>query len=292
MDKKKILMSLSVIGAATAALIGGTGAFFSDTETSTGNTFTAGAIDLKVDSQQHYNGNVCVFVPAQETQAGVIPAHYAWQGNAPYPKQGDPCDGTWSETDLGAQKFFNFGDVKPGDSGEDTISLHVVNNDAWACVDVNLTKNDDMSSTEPELDGTGDVQDIPSELWDGELAQNVYFTAWADDGDNVWEKGEPLLFSNQKGPASDVLSGKTYALADSTTGGGPLAGGVTRYIGLAWCAGNMTLAEAANTGDPNTIGCGTSLGNIAQTDSFQGDISFRVVQSRNNPTFVCSPLDN
>ena len=57
---KKILLSLAIIAVVGAVAVGVTGAFFSDTETSTGNTFTAGAIDLKVDSEQHYNGNVCV----------------------------------------------------------------------------------------------------------------------------------------------------------------------------------------------------------------------------------------
>jgi len=47
---KKILISLSVIGLVAAIVVGGTIAYFSDTETSTGNTFTAGAIDLKVDN--------------------------------------------------------------------------------------------------------------------------------------------------------------------------------------------------------------------------------------------------
>ena len=53
---KKVLISLSIIAAAAAIIIGGTTAFFSDTETSIGNTFTAGAIDLKVDSNASYNG--------------------------------------------------------------------------------------------------------------------------------------------------------------------------------------------------------------------------------------------
>ncbi|MEP7162404.1 MAG: TasA family protein, partial [Candidatus Moraniibacteriota bacterium] len=222
---KKIIMSLSVIAAVAAVVVGGTKAFFSDTETSTGNTFTAGAIDLKVDSQQHYNGNICV----QNTEG----PGYHWSGQAAYPVAGTSCDGTWTETDLGAQKFFNFTDVKPGDSGENTISLHVINNDAWACADVNITKNNDVSSTEPELDGTGDVLEDGANNFDGELAQNLYFTAWADDGDNVWEAGEPLLFTNQTGPASDVLGGKSYAIADATTGGVPMAGGVAKNIGLA-----------------------------------------------------------
>jgi predicted ribosomally synthesized peptide with SipW-like signal peptide len=42
-----------------ALAAGATGAFFSDTETSTGNTFAAGSLDLRVDSEAHYNGSVC-----------------------------------------------------------------------------------------------------------------------------------------------------------------------------------------------------------------------------------------
>ncbi len=43
---KKILISLSVIAAVAAIAVGGTIAYFSDTETSSGNTFTAGTLDL------------------------------------------------------------------------------------------------------------------------------------------------------------------------------------------------------------------------------------------------------
>ena len=46
---KNILISLAVIGAVAAMAIGGTVAYFSDTETSTGNTFTAGTIDINLD---------------------------------------------------------------------------------------------------------------------------------------------------------------------------------------------------------------------------------------------------
>ena len=48
---KKILISLSVIGVVAAIAVGGTIAYFSDTETSTGNTFTAGVIDISVDGE-------------------------------------------------------------------------------------------------------------------------------------------------------------------------------------------------------------------------------------------------
>lgn len=46
---KQILISLSVIGAVAAIAVGGTVAYFSDTETSSGNTLTAGTLDLKVN---------------------------------------------------------------------------------------------------------------------------------------------------------------------------------------------------------------------------------------------------
>jgi predicted ribosomally synthesized peptide with SipW-like signal peptide len=276
---KKILLSLSIIAGVAALAYGGTSSFFSDSETSTGNTFTAGSIDLKVDSTQHYNGMICILGTDQ---------HSTWQpesGTVPpfYPAQGSPCDGTWTLTDLqnGVQKFFNFADVKPGDNGENTISLHIDSNPAWACIDVNLTKNDDVSSTEPEL-AAGDTPNTDS-IFDGELAQNIKFAAWADDGDNVWEVNEPLLFSNQSGPASDVLGGKTYTLADSMTGT-PLPGGSTTNIGLAWCAGTQTVDT-----NNHTITCdGAGMGNNAQTDSMVADVAFRVEQSRNNPNFKCS----
>jgi predicted ribosomally synthesized peptide with SipW-like signal peptide len=242
---KKIIISLAMIAAVGALAIGATTAFFSDTETSTGNTFTAGAIDLKVDSQCTYNG-------VASNQCGV------WGQTAP--------------TDITNEKFFNFADLKPGDQGENTISLHVINNDARACVIFDNMMNDDNELTEPEsqLDSTGGVGQ-------GELAQELNVFAWADDGDNVWEPGlnEQPLFSNVYGPASDVLNGKSYDL-------GTLAGATTRYIGLYWCYG----AIGGTTSGPLTCS-GSAVTNLSQTDSLTGDISFYVEQARNNPNFAC-----
>jgi predicted ribosomally synthesized peptide with SipW-like signal peptide len=58
---RRAYYSLPLLGLSLVLAIGLTGAFFSDTETSTGNTFQAGAIDLKVDNTSYYNG---VFNPA------------------------------------------------------------------------------------------------------------------------------------------------------------------------------------------------------------------------------------
>jgi len=52
---KKILISLAVVVAVAAIVVGGTIAYFSDTETSTGNTFTAGTIDISVNDMNPWN---------------------------------------------------------------------------------------------------------------------------------------------------------------------------------------------------------------------------------------------
>jgi len=250
---KKLLLSLLVMGVVGVSAFGASRAFFSDEEKSENNIFTAGAIDLKIDSTATINGQ-------------------------------SVSDSTWTLKDLEPQadKFFNFTDIKPGDWGENTISMHVINNDAWACLEVTNLQNNENGMTEPEA--------LVDQTEGGDLAQRLFFTAWADNGNNIWEAGEPLLFSNKFGPASDILGNRTYAIADSTTGTGPILGGEltdgskTKYIGLQWCFGTMTVNE-----DTRVIACdAANEGNETQTDSLTADVSFKVVQAKNNPDFRCN----
>jgi predicted ribosomally synthesized peptide with SipW-like signal peptide len=57
---RKIIISLSVVAAVAAAVVVGTTAFFSDTETSTGNTFTAGTIDIAIDGENPWIKNYSI----------------------------------------------------------------------------------------------------------------------------------------------------------------------------------------------------------------------------------------
>lgn len=54
---KKIIISLVMIVAVGAIVAGATTAFLSDTETSTGNTFSVGTIDIAVDDQNPWTGS-------------------------------------------------------------------------------------------------------------------------------------------------------------------------------------------------------------------------------------------
>ncbi len=283
---------------------GATGAFFSDTESSYGNTFTAGAVDLTIDSVQHYNGMVCVLIGEnyqwvpntavsldENNHPFVLDQNYSavvWNEANPlaYPKAGTACDGTWplknlTSNEVTSDRFFNFDDVKPGDFGENTISIHVHSNDAWMCASLSNVGGDDPleTKTEPEL-ATGDIDTI------SELPENLYFFAWADDGDNIFEPNNEVDFALGEVTSASELSDGTWALADSTTGNGPIAANGTQYIGVAWCLGEMTVDE--NTG---VITCdGSVVGNEVQTDSFYADISFYVEQARNNAGFECEDV--
>lgn len=267
MNKKKLLVSLGLVTLVVAAVVGGTTAFFSDTETSEGNTFTAGEIDLKVDSEAHYAGLVCVdgywVEEGQETTRPDL--------------VGVPCGGTWELTDLGSEyTFFNYGDLKPGDHGENTISLHVTSNPAYMCAIVDNMVDLDNGQTEPELEDGDDDSVV------GELSRELHFFAWEDDGDNVWEDGEMPLFSNEEGPASDVLDGRVYPMY--TPDNGPFMPNETKYIGMYWCYGDVEVEEYE-------LSCsGEEVTNLTQTDSLTADITFYVEQARNNPDFECPPV--
>mgnify|MGYP001559795945 CR=1 FL=1 len=297
---KRIITSISVMTVVLGAVIGGAGAFFSDTETSAGNVFTAGAIDLTVDNESYYNTNACVDVnadPEQET--------WQWQGNAPYPVPGTACITSFLPSNLNGLFFFDFHDLKPDDEGEDTISLHVGTNDAYACMDLGLTSDDDKSSTEPELD-TLDALEDPGNAWDGELADALQFFWWADDGDNVYEVGESSI-SGGVHTLSDLATTTgsfKVTLADSENNvwdpnnpnPDPIPGDQTVYIAKAWCLGTLTTNNPVATGrgvDPSVdsgVDCdGELLGNEYQTDGVELNVVFTAIQARHNEEFLCNP---
>jgi predicted ribosomally synthesized peptide with SipW-like signal peptide len=415
---KKIILSLSVIGIVAAIAIGGTVAYFSDTEASTGNILVAGSLDLKVDhTKQTYNtidcktctvgiksdttnsvtgmvgGNDPVSFPHNAVlvtninpawTANIPSANWIWsQDPTPEAEKGidtiytfektfiwygpiigatlqlsigtdnsyeiflnnnwvagdnteqnynaagqDTITGTpisnqivqgvntlrfvvknwarpqgqtwdnpggllykleingncgdnyfkqncrlWGLKDLTADdKFFNFEDVKPGDSGTNVISLHVYNNDAWVCMSTDNVVNEEVTLTEPELEM------VPADDANtGELGKNINIFMWRDtNNDGIYDSGESSLGSYTLEVNSII------PLYDSQTLGGlPLVGSNTVYVGLAWCAGTQSVVG-------NTISCdGAGMNNYSQSDKVTADLIFRAEQARNQDTFIC-----
>ena len=249
-------LGLLIIVIGTISILRLTSAFFSDTETSSGNTLTAGELDLKIDNTSYYN-------------------------------QASNSATTWPSDNLPGHLFFDFNDLKPGDRGEDTISL-LVQNPAWACMKISLTQNTDENCTEPEIPDDPDCPDT------GDLAQQLNFAFWADDGDNVYEANETIF---KTGSAQALFDGATWTLADSGSSiwptPGPLPANVTQYIGKFWCFGTLTPAPVApGANDPTQVTgflCdGQSLNNASQTDKVLADVEFTAIQSRHNPNFFCT----
>src|SRR3990167_1299986 len=142
---------------------------------------------------------------------------------------------TWALKDLvpGIDKFFNFDNILPKDSGKATISMHLESRDSsWMCLNFNNLQSNENGVNEPES------SEDPNGNASGELASGIEFFAWRDDGDDVFEVGEQPLFGTGVQSASVVLNATTYPIADSTVGP-PLEGGETRHVGVAWCAGDL-----------------------------------------------------
>ncbi|MFC3476877.1 SipW-dependent-type signal peptide-containing protein [Halobacterium litoreum] len=186
LTRRRLLAGLGGIGAGAA--LGGTGtmAFLNDTESSEGNAVTAGELDLKIDWTEHYNGEKV------ERQALT---------DAPGP-------------------VFDLGDVKPGDWGEATISLHVFENPSYVHMAGDLTANHDNGLTEPEgeVDDTGGARE-------GDLADEILVDVWydgtdeeEDGGNNELEPGEVIISSGTLQEVLDKLS--TGVLLDNQVGDG------------------------------------------------------------------------
>jgi len=174
---KRILISLSVIGVVSVVAIGATVAYFGDTETSTGNTFTAGTLNLRVDSLgSDYNGEFIV--------------NSFW-----YPPR-----------DLTNEKFYTVSDLKPGDRVTLNASLHIDDNPAWICLGAENKQDSENDLTEPEVD-------IGDTLESGELAKNINVLVWRDTNANSQhDPGEPFLVDSffdvfVKAPIRDSTTG-------------------------------------------------------------------------------------
>ncbi len=215
-----------------------------------GSTFATGsgtgALELTIDNQTFYNGTL------QPTMS-------------------------WSLKNLipTTDKFFNFTDVKPGDTGTTTMSIHLKNSPAWVCLDFKNLTDAENGINEPES--------ILDSNQTGELSGELEFFAWRDDGDNKFEIGEMPLFGTASQTANIVLASTSYALADALHGPA-FAVNQVKYVGITWCAGNLNV----NTATAKITCDATAMGNEAQTDSMKIDVSIRAVSSTQQPAFTCN----
>ena len=287
---KKILFSAAIVLLTGAVVVSGTGAFFSDSETSSGNTFTAGDLDLGLGNAAYYNG------VANASVSWTLDFDISSNGGGDVPRV-----------------FRSFNDIKPGDYFTNSLEFRVVSNDSWLCQDVTLTRRDDVTCTEPEIADDPTCSEPNLNISDGDLT-NLSVTRWVDDGDSVLETGETVFSAtNAFGSAA---SGTTLRqpLVDPTLNvfdavGTPFPGNTSQYVGFATCYGPIGLVPVLQDGvgnartpamDNNNNGTageaedggfscdGSAINNRGQTDTLVFNTAYRAVQSRNNATFSCA----
>jgi len=227
---KSILGSVLVIAIAASMMTFGTQSYLSDSEKSEGNILQAGELDLRIDLMSSY--------------------WYDAAGNL----LDEPIE--FEETNLTIEKFFNWSDIKPGDWGEMTISLHVYDNDALLWFNISNIMDLENGINNPESKVPDDTPE------DGELDDHLRFYIWLDDGDNIRQDDEPLLFDwtylNEIDEPFELWNFYTEL------NGWYMEACTTYYIGIYWEL------------PPET-------GNIIQGDSWGADLEFYVEQYRNNP---------
>lgn len=238
-------------------------------------------IDLKVDSQCHYYQD--------GRDVGCFDAN------------GNPF-GNWTETDLNsAHKFFNFADLKPGDRGEDTISLHVLNDDGCGNIVIKNVKSSGNLCNEPETE-SGDCdcrhRRPGSREPHGELMRKLKFNLWLDqgqkpgfqgkendvgEGDNIFNEKDFIIWKNKSlSHCPDDLSIRKHLRKvrflnkDVCNQADPDGDGKTNYGVCHGLARDGRMVESTTYYYGFAWELPERTGNVVQTDSLKFDISFQV----------------
>ncbi len=138
-------MSGFVVFAVVVAVGGATYSFFSDSETSNNNTFTAGSIDLSIGSRFSSNGNA----------------------------NGGPASFVLDSTNDG-RALYNFTDLKPGDFGSGSFQLNVTSNESYACAMSTIDSKPDNGRVDPETDEQMYAEDAEADNKHHDLAKQTH----------------------------------------------------------------------------------------------------------------------
>jgi len=205
LSRRSILGGIGAVGIASAGAGLGTSAFFSDEEEFMNNSLQAGTLDLKLDYKATYLGGqgrlasveAMGYPNVEEITDDGEPTGRYLLAQAPSPAdmqewedlvQGeafDFCSPAADEFLVNGDgiPMFTLDDVKPGDSGEVTVSIHICDNPGYLRMMGDITGNVENGQTEPEINAEGEDTDGI-----GELADAIEVCVWYDeDCDNVFE---------------------------------------------------------------------------------------------------------
>jgi predicted ribosomally synthesized peptide with SipW-like signal peptide len=231
LSRRKILGGIGAAGVASVGAGLGTSAYFNDTESFEGNTLTAGELDLKVDWQQAYYGPAETLVPVNAYPDHDGDGLQSIDDDTEYvldnaDGENEPITLTCGDLESGAdlpENVFDspnrsadnggpvdqdslvaLSDVKPGDWGEITFSLHLCDNPGYVWLTAANYSQSGGTLTEPEQVAMNETD--PGSVTEaddtGSLADNTYVELWYDDDcDNIRDTGD----GDNEGETADVV---------------------------------------------------------------------------------------
>mgnify|MGYP006284407053 CR=1 FL=1 len=206
LSRRKALAGLGTIGVASAGAGLGTSAFFSDTETFSGNSLTAGELDMLVDWEEHYSD----WMGDEEDEASMPASDNPSPGDVDYylPAPLDNPDSKpialnftnsqdafWNATSIEA--------LPDTDNGGDGDGIQDEFDDAKVCendtlVDVGANDNGLGSSKRTKNDDTVDENDDPLPLVNlgdvkpGDFGEVTFSFHLCTNPGYVWMQGSPV----------------------------------------------------------------------------------------------------
>ena len=252
--RRRALAGLGTIGLASAGAGLGTSALFSDTESFTDNTITAGTLDMTVT-------------------ASVEAANQYWQDNANLEQLSATADGD-------AVTGLQVSDVKPGDWGIICFDISIADNPGYLMITTENLVSEENGYTEPEgedNDGNGELEDaILATIWhnyDGSGDRTGL--SGLDSTTNVADGNQPVNWDPSRSEGGQVSSDVHYTTlkeAFDTYSTGVTYGGSAEPIpvddtGITLCL----LLEIPE-----------EVGNEIQSDGLSFDLMFAAEQVRNN----------
>ncbi|MFH1657479.1 MAG: TasA family protein [bacterium] len=253
---KKILISLGIIAVVAAIATGVTISYFSDTEVATGNTLTAGTIDIDIDGQNRFSDNFAVgdlkpgevgYMNFKINNVGLNPVNVS---KSLYNfEHTDSDEGYFCEGVIGGYVSSDPECVAETSAGErkDLVATQILYDLSVEVYDVNNNKI--WWQTIYEVDGTGDksLDDVYGNTGQTFVSlgmipakgymlvtQSYHFDINAGNeyqGDgltfNMDIKGEQLTGTN--GTATVVLENKTYSGGDWVINSGDTITGTLEY---------------------------------------------------------------
>jgi len=200
LSRRKVLGALGAVGIASAGAGLGTTAYFNDTESFENNTLTAGTLDLKIDWQQSYYGPTesWEYVNAHPDHDGdgeqsieIGGETYAYSDESRNLVDYLTCsnfDQNYAASYNGQEHLIELDDVKPGDKGEVTFSLHLCDNPGYIWMRAADIVESGGVNTEPERVAEG------GDANEANLAENVDVRMWYDQNcDNRLNRADIML---------------------------------------------------------------------------------------------------